>query len=51
MIFGKFDLKVNVDKTERTVICSHSDRLDQDQDASRRKTRKIGSFLDVLMRI
>ena len=41
-VFGEFDLIVNVDKTERTVI-GHSD-LVTDQSAWR-KTRKLGSLL------
>ena len=43
-IFGEFDLLVNVDKTERTVI-GHPDLVD-DQCAWR-KTRKLGSLLGV----
>ena len=43
-VFGAFDLIVNVDKTEHTVI-GHSD-LVHDQDAWR-KTRKLGSLLGV----
>ena len=43
-IFGKFDLIVNVDNTERTVI-GRSD-LVQDQDAWR-KTRRLGSLLRI----
>ncbi len=43
-IFGEFDLIVNVDKTERTVI-GHNDMV-QDQDAWR-KTRKLGSLLGI----